>query len=324
MAAARTLQISSQLLRYEITMPLFDGRVSIDGVELKPVKSSAMVFTDIPQLREGHFDLWELNMGYLNPAIEAGWELIGLPIFPKRKPVYQYIFCRTDSGIKSPGNLEGKKIGTSQYRIVVDIWVRGFLKERHGVDISKMRWVSQRRDIFPYLKPELKIEYAEGEKNMVDRLIDGELDAIITDISDIKLFTILESSPKVKRLFPNYIEEDRKLRRETGIYAPMHIIVMSKKLDKQHPDLAGKLCKAFEEAKRIAYNDILSDMAGFTVVNLRERMKEQLEQWGDPWKYGFKANKKTLETFNRFNFEQGLTRSNLAVEEMFVESTLGT
>lgn len=324
MTTSNSYQISSQLLRYDITMPLFDGRVAIEGIEFKPFKSSPMVFTDIPQIREGNFDFWELNMGYFNSAFELGWELIGLPIFPKRKPVYQFIFCRTDSGIKSPKELEGKKIGTGQYRFVVVIWIAGFLKERHGVNTSKMRWVSQRRDIFPYLNPDMKIEYVEGEKSMVDRLIDCEVDAIITDISDAKLFKTLETSPLVRRLFPNYIEEDEKLYKEMGIYAPMHLIVMSKKLNQQKPDLAQKLCRAFDEAKRITYDDILSDMAGFTVVNLRERMKEQLEHWGDLWKHGFKANRVTMETFNRYNFEQGLTRSNLPVKEMFAKNTLDT
>jgi 4,5-dihydroxyphthalate decarboxylase len=142
MAALRTLQISSQLLRYDISMPLFDGRVAIDGFELKPVKASAMVFDDNPELREGRFDLWEINMGYFNPAIEQGWELIGLPIFPKRKPVYQYIFSRTDSGIDSPKDLEGKRIGTLQYRIVIDIYMASTCRDCTGL--------SSARTFFPF------------------------------------------------------------------------------------------------------------------------------------------------------------------------------
>jgi len=59
-------------------------------------------------------------------------------------------------------------------------------------------------------------------------------------------------------------------------------------------------------------------------VTLRERLKEQMERWGDPWKYGYKANQYTMETFNRYNYEQGLTRSNIPVKEMFAESTLDT
>jgi hypothetical protein len=61
-----------------------------------------MIFADNPQLREGDFGLCDLNLGYLLPAIDAGWQLIGLPFFSKRKSVYPFIFCRVDSGIDSP------------------------------------------------------------------------------------------------------------------------------------------------------------------------------------------------------------------------------
>jgi 4,5-dihydroxyphthalate decarboxylase len=309
-------------MRYDIVQPLLDGRVTVEGVTFKPFKTSSMVFTDIPQLRTGDFDLWELNWGYFLPALEAGWKLIGLPVFPKRKPAYQYIFCRTDAQIHSPKDLEGKTVATSQYRIVVDIWIRGLLKHKHGVDASKLKWLSLRDDIFPIHDKTVHIEIAKGDKNPVDRLMDGEVDAIITDISDVKLFDTLENNPKVNRLFPDYADRDHSFYKETGIYAPMHLIVMSEELDRKQPDLAGKIYAAFERAKKVAYDDILSDMAGFTVVNLREKMKQQMDAWGDPFKYGLAANKDTIETFNRYNLEQGLVRSVVPLDRQFAASTL--
>ena len=162
----------------------------------------------------------------------------------------------------------------------------------------------------------------DGQKSAVDRLLDGEVDAMVTDISDTKLFDTLENSSKVRRLFPNYMEEDERLYRETGIFTPVHIIVMSKKLDRQYPDLTGKLYAAFEQAKKMAYEDILSDRAGFSVVYLRERMKEQSERWGDPWKYGIKANKSTIDALIRYNYEQGMIRSELSYRDIFAEATL--
>lgn len=252
------------------------------------------------------------------------WKFIGLPVFPKRKPAYQYIFCRTDAGIHSPKDLEGKKVATGQYRIVVDIWIRGLLKHQHGVDPSKLKWLSLRDDIFPIHDDKVQIEIAKGDKNPVDRLADGEVDAIITDISDVKLFHTLENSPKVKRLFADYVERDHNVFRETGIYAPMHLIVMSEALDRKYPDLAGKIYAAFEQAKKVAYDDILSDMAGFTLVNLREKMQEQLKTWGDPFKYGMRANKETIDRFNQYNLEQGLVRTVVPLEKQFAASTLET
>lgn len=321
---ANELEITFPEMRYDITMPFFEGRVKIDGVKLKPAKTSSMIFADNPELREGNFGLCDLNLGYFLPAIDAGWQLIGLPVFSKRKPVYPYIFCRADAGIRTPKDLEGKTIGTRQYRTAISVWVRGLLKHRHGVDISNMHWQAQIKEVFPNYDRTTKIDYIAGDKNAVDRLLDGEVDAIVTDISDAKLAAALETSPKVKRLFPNYVEEDEKLYRETGIFTPVHIIVMSKKLDRERPDLAAKLYAAFEQAKKTATNDILSERGGFSVVYLRERLKEQFEKWGDPWKYGIKANRGTIDAFVRYNHEEGMTRSPLSDKEIFAAGTLET
>jgi 4,5-dihydroxyphthalate decarboxylase len=318
------IEIDLSEMRYDITMPLFEGKVAIDGVKLKPTKTSSMVFSDNPQLREGNFGLCDLNLGYFLPAIDAGWGLIGLPVFSKRKPVYGSIFCRADSGIASPRDLEGKKIGTRQYRTAITVWLRGLLKERYGVDTSEMRWVAQTREVFPNYDSKARIEYVEGKKTPVERLLDGEVDAIITDISDQKLFEALENNDKVRRLFPDYVSEDEQLYRETGIYTPVHLMVMSKKLNRQFPDLARKLFKGFEQAKSLAYEEILSDRGGFSVVYLRERLKEQRERWGDPWKYGIKPNKQTIDTFIKYNYEQGMIKAPLPYEKIFAEATLDT
>ena len=324
MPSSEPMEIGFPEMRYDITMPLLEGKVAIEGIKLKPAKTSSMVFSDNPELREGNFGLCDFNLGYFLPAIDAGWELIGLPVFSKRKPVYGSIFCRADRGISSPKDLEGKRIGTRQYRTAISVWVRGLLKERYGVDTSKLHWVAQTKEVFPNYDSDARIEYVDGQKTPVDRLLDGEIDAMVTDISDRKLFEILENSDRVKRLFPDYVSEDEKLYRETGIYTPVHLIVMSRKLNRQFPDLARKLFNAFEQAKNIAYEEILSDRGGFSVVYLRERAKEQFKNWGDPWKYGIKANTNTIDTLVRHNYEQGMIRSLLPYEKIFAESTLDT
>jgi 4,5-dihydroxyphthalate decarboxylase len=155
-------------------------------------------------------------------------------------------------------------------------------------------------------------------------LIAGEMDAIITDISDTKMFASLENNPRITRLFPNYSDEDQRLYRESGIYTPVHMIVMSRKLERDRPELAGKFYAAFEQAKQLAYDDILSDRGGFSVVYLRERMKEQIASWGDPWKYGIKANKPTIDAFIRYNVDQGMIRRAPSYGQIFAAGTLDT
>jgi 4,5-dihydroxyphthalate decarboxylase len=323
MSTSHSLEIEFPVMRYDITMPLLEGRVTIDGAKLKPVKSSSMINTEDPKLKAGDFGLCDLNIGYFLPAIEAGWEIIGLPVFTKRKPVYQLIFCHVDSGIGSPKDLAGKKIGARTYRTALTVWARGLLQDRCGVDLSKTQWIVQAKEVFP-VHQRLKIDYVDGGKNMVQRLIGGEVDVIITDISDTQLFATLESHAKVRRLFPDYLREDQKLYKETGIFTPVHMMIMSRQLDREHPHLAAKFYSAFEQAKQIAYDDILSDRGGFSVVYLRERMNEQIATWGDPWKYGIKANRATIDAFIKYNVEQGMVRSAPSYADIFAADTLDT
>ena len=317
-------QIEFPIMRYDIALPLLEGRVSIDGFELKPVRSSSMINKEDPKTMAGEFGLMDLNLGYFLPAVEAGWEIIGLPVFSKRKPVYQLIFCHANADIRAPKDLQGKRIGSRTYRTALTVWARGLLRERYGVDFSTAQWVLQAKEVFPVHDRNLKIEYVDESKNMAQRLMAGELDALITDVSDRKTFENLENHPKIKRLFPDYANEDLRLYRDTGIYTPVHLIVMSRTLDREEPELAARCYAAFEQAKQIAYEDTLSDRGGFSVVYLRERMKEQMATWGDPWKHGIRANQVTLDTFIKYNVEQGMIRAAPSYKEIFAQSTLET
>ena len=53
-------------------------------------------------------------------------------------------------------------------------------------------------------------------------------------------------------------------------------------------------------------------------------MKEQTVAWGDPWKYGIKANKTTIDAFIEYNVEQGMIRSTPSYREIFASGTLDT
>jgi hypothetical protein len=102
------------------------------------------------------------------------------------------------------------------------------------------------------------------------------------------------------------------------------VIVMSRKLERDQPALAAKLYAAFEKAKNIAYDDILSDRGGLSVAYLREKMREQMATWGDPWKYGIKANKTTFDAFIKYNVQQGMIRRAPSYGEIFAASILDT
>ena len=320
------MELQFPVMRYDHTMPLLEGRIEIEGVTLKPTPTPAMIFDDNPALRTGDFGLCDLNVGYWLSAVEAGWQIIGLPLFIKRKPLYQYLFVRNDRGIEQPKDLEGKSIATGTYPTGITIQLQGLLQHRHGVDTSTLRWVANGvNKAFPVHTELPRIETASGEpRNPWARLLDGEVDALITDISDGNAWDALEHDAGVRRLFSDYVSQDKDLYESTGIYPVMHLIVMSKKLNHERPELAKQVYDAFEMAKELAYADTLNDRAGFSVVYLRERFVEQMRDWGDPWKYGVSANRAFIDQYVQFNFEQGITTRALSDSEIFASSTLDT
>src|SRR5581483_5590483 len=134
MSASDEIELQVPNLRYDITMPFVDGRVPVDGVRLKVGRGVAgTVLPKDSPLITGDFGLVDLNIGNLLQAIEAGWEMVALPVFSKRKPVYTYVFCRSDRGIATPKDLEGKRIGAGRYVSSITVWLRGLLHEHYGV-----------------------------------------------------------------------------------------------------------------------------------------------------------------------------------------------
>ena len=85
--------------RYDIIQPLVQGRVTVEGATLTIAGATVSAgYFDNPKFKEGDFDLLDTNWGDVVPAIDAGWDLLCLPLFIKRKPVYNYLWVRADRG----------------------------------------------------------------------------------------------------------------------------------------------------------------------------------------------------------------------------------
>ena len=255
-------------MTYEIVRPLMEGRVKIEGIELDPVEELGPTPTEDSRMKTGDFGLCDLNMGYWLAAIDQGWDIIGLPIFVKRKSAHWYMVVRNDRGIGGPKDLEGKRIATRSFRSAIVTWCRGLLKHRHGVDTSTFKWlVTDAEDYFPIYDKSANVEVVTDGKTSVkdhlQRLLDGEIDAFLGDISDPELFGWVESDHRIRRLFPDYMNEDLLLWRDESIFTPVHMMVMSGKLTRENPDLAMRIYKAFEDSKAQAYYDLLRDRVVF-------------------------------------------------------------
>ena len=314
--------------RYDLLQPLLQGRVGVDDVSIVPSGYTERAgYFDNPKFQNGDFGLLDTNVGDVIPALEAGWDMVCLPVFNKRKPVFNFLWVRADRGIDNPKDLEGKTIATVGYASSISTYSRGLLARFHDVDLKKLRWLSAAPGRFPlYAGIDAQIEYAAGPaKSPVQRLMDGEVDGSTGDIIASKDWAALESHPGVKRLFPDYQEQNRRLWLEHRILTPTHIIVMGGKLYRENPGLAKKLYDAFEASKDMAIDDMLGDASGYSMLlGTREMMRDQLAEMGDMYPMGIKANRNTIDWFLDFNLEQGLTKERLTYDQVFAADTLET
>jgi 4,5-dihydroxyphthalate decarboxylase len=313
--------------RYDIMQPLMQGRAPIDGAVLRPSGVNDVAgFFDNPRFKSGDFGLLDINMGDVVPAIDAGWDLYCLPIFIKRKPVFNYLWVRADRGIAEPEDLEGKTFGTVGYSSSISVYTRGFLQHFYGVDLTKLRWLVNGPGPFPIHNPAIRIDQASGPpKSSAQRLLDGEIDASTGDIIDLAMWRALEASSDVKHFFSEYQSENVKLLKERGIYTPVHIMVIGGKLNREQPDIARRVYDAFERSRQLAYEDALSDATGYSIKSsMRELLRDELSNLGEIYTHGLSRNATVVDLFLDFCHEQGLTSKRLSGEQVFAAGTLDT
>ena len=313
--------------RYDLVQPLLQGRVSIEGVTL--VRDDPTVnagFYENERFQAGDFELLDLNWGDSVPAIANGWDLKLIPVFVKRKPFWDYLWVRADRRIDSPKDLEGKTIATVGYGSAITTFTRGFLQRLYGVDLTKLRWLSSGPSRFEVHDATAQVEYATGpRKSPVERLLAGEVDGCTGDITDPKAWAALDASPDVKLMFPDFVERNRLLFRDHGIMTPVHCLTIGGRLQRAHPDLGRRIYDGFERSRLQAYEDAIGDGTAYSlIINSRLVFGAQMKEWGDVWRHGIGANRQVIDAFLDFSFEQGLTKTRLALDEVFAVGTLDT
>jgi 4,5-dihydroxyphthalate decarboxylase len=316
--------ISFACAAYDRMVPLLTGEVAPLGVDLNfiPVALPRETFDRMAGGLE--FDAAEFSSSEFISRMGAGASpLVAVPVFPSRMFRHSFITVNTRT-VRTPKDLEGKRIGVPLYTMTAAVWIRGLLAHEYGVDLSGVRWVQGAtnkagRHGNPTVPPLLKhvaIENSIGDKSLSDLLEDGSIDAIIG--SDIP--KALNRNPQVARLFPNFLEVEADYYRRTGIYPIMHLVALKRDVHERYPFVATSLYKAFCQAKdlalsRMRYAGMLATMMPWMLAQI-EVMDTVFGP--DPWPYGVEANRKTLEAFVTYLAEQSLIAKPVPVDDLFV------
>ena len=106
----------------------------------------------------------------------------------------------------------------------------------------------------------------------------------------------------------------------------MHLVGVRRTLAEKHPWLPGAVFKAFEQAKKVALDQLRETSATkVTLPFVEERLTEARSLMGDDfWSYGVAPNRKTLDSFLHHHHSQGLSSRLVTVEDLFHPGTLET
>src|SRR5215468_8522751 len=68
-------------------------------------------------------------------------DLVAIPVFPSRFFRQSCIFVHEGSGVHSPEDLRGKRVGVPEYQMTAAVWARGILADDYAVNAADVEWV---------------------------------------------------------------------------------------------------------------------------------------------------------------------------------------
>jgi 4,5-dihydroxyphthalate decarboxylase len=328
------LKLSLACWMYDRTHAIAAGVVKPEGIELS-FSSAAQVGDIMRQAIAGAFDVSELGLTYYLRSLELpNPPFIAIPVFPNRFFRHSAIFINRDAGIRTPADLAGRRVGELlRYGHDAGIWSKGAISDDYGVPANSFTYYVGPLDkpaatgdwAAPTAPPGVRIEPLPPGKTLDTMLVAGEIDALFSAWIPPSLRA---GSPKVGRLFEDYETVERDYFRRTKIFPIMHTVVIRRAIYEAHPWVAKSIQALFQQAKDMAEGRYRADTVFFSpgvmipwTSALQDKNRDLMGD--DYWPYGLDRNRHVLETFIRYNREQGLIKRDWKVEELFAPETLG-
>jgi 4,5-dihydroxyphthalate decarboxylase len=292
---------------------LKDGTVTPEGVVFEFEEVAVLVHAFRRMVRELAFDVCEMALTTYLCAKEHGKRFTALPVFLVRGLHHGAIVYNTRSGIRSPKDLEGRRVGVNRgYTVTTGVWARSILQDEHGVDLGRVTWVLSGDEHVAEYRPPANVVAMEPGKSLAEMVATGELAAAINLDVD---------HPDVAPLIPDPTEAGFEALHRRGFYPINHLVVVRDELLDAHPDLAVKIFDAFAEAKNLYVERLRSD-AIEAPTPTDAFYKRVMEITGhDPLPYGIEPNRPILEALIRHAVGQKILERPVAVETLFPEST---
>ncbi len=317
------LHLSIACRPYDRVVALLTGSVPVEGCTTSFLPLAAEEIFGRAYGR-AEFDVTELSMSsHIITTEKQISPYVGIPVFVSRMFRHQAIYIRSDRGIARPEDLRGRTLGVPEYQMTAALWVRGMLSDVYGVKSEEISWRTGglqhpgRREKFgmTFAAP-FDVKAIPADQTLDAMLVRGELDGIVTARPPA---SFLNGTAPVRRLFPDFVEEERDYFASTGLFPIMHLIGIRRDVYEQNRWLATSLFKAFNQAKAACFAAIEDDNALQVALpwSLQSYADTRALMGTDYWPYGVEKNLKALNAMIRYSREQGLTHDISDVSQLF-------
>jgi hypothetical protein len=292
-----------------------NGTVALSRFELDFVEVPVLPQAFRRMIRGQEFDVCEMAITTYLCAKAHSVPITALPVFLVRGFHHGAILVNSRSGIRSPRDLEGGRIGVSRgYTVTTGVWARDILASEYNVDLGNVTWVcSDEEHVSTFQRPRNVLQIEQGDS--LDRqLIAGELDAIVgLDWIDHRDIRPLIQDPAAASMSA-FVRD--------GLYPINHLIVVKDETLANHPGLGLEVAEAFTAAKNL-YVDRLA--GGITSPSATDTMyRAVLESTGaDPLPYGVEPNRKMLERLLSQLVAQEILETTQPLDDLFAPETRG-
>jgi 4,5-dihydroxyphthalate decarboxylase len=314
---------------YDRMHALYTGDVKPAGIDLNfmRIDDPRQIFDRMGGGQE--FDASEFSLSeHITKLVAGNSPFVALPVMISRVFRHQFIFINAKSGIKTPKDLEGRRVGVPLYVQTAAVFIRGLLQHDHGVDLSTIKWIQGAMEhpgthgkptVLPLLK-QISLEQNASGRSLNQLLEDGAekggIDALVT----ASIPQPFGRNPNIQRLFPNYRQVEADYFKRTKIFPIMHVLAIRRELYEKHPFIATSLYNAACESRAIGIakaRDVgaLRYMLPWMVADFHEID----EVFGNEfWPYGVEENRPTLEALVTYLHDQAMIPRKVLIEELFV------
>ena len=288
---AQAVILHTLLATYPNTVALKQGRVHSSSVQFDfaDVRTANTAFKSL--VRDQTFDVGELAIVTYLQAKTFGKPYILLPAVVVGRRQHHSILYNAARGHLAPGDLNGRRVGVRAYTQTTGAWLRGILEEDHGVDFTRVRWVTFEEPHLSEYRDPAWVERAPEHANLVQMLLDGQLDAAIfgNELPDAPL----------TRLIPDADQAAKTWAARRAMMPINHMMVVRESIARNQPEVVQEIYRLLLESRNAAPEGAAQDAVRF----------------------GVEPNRRALELIIDYAVRQCLIPRRFTVDELFDDTT---